>query len=74
MKKFTLVALLLSVAAFSSFAQGTSDSAGARRVAERDAAYAKNHPVLVQERVIKRHTKKHLKRAHHRRAKRHAVR
>lgn len=74
MKKSILVALLLSAFAFSSFAQGTPESAGARRVAERDAEYAKNHPVLVQERVLKKHTQKHLKRVQHRRAKRHASR
>ena len=48
MKKSYAIALLLSVCAVSSFAQDAS-SLGARRVAERDAAYAKSHPVVVQQ-------------------------
>ena len=47
MKKSYAIALLLSVCAASSFAQDAS-TLGARRVAERDAAYAKSHPVVVQ--------------------------
>ena len=48
MKKSYAIALLLSVCAVSSFAQDAS-AIGARRVAERDAAYAKSHPVVVQQ-------------------------
>ena len=47
MKKSYAIALLLSACAASSFAQDAS-TLGARRVAERDAAYAKSHPVVVQ--------------------------
>ncbi|MES2511359.1 MAG: hypothetical protein V4625_15635 [Pseudomonadota bacterium] len=48
MKKSYAFALLLSAFAVSSFAQDAS-TLGARRVAERDAAYAKSHPVVVQQ-------------------------
>ena len=62
MHKSSLLAVLLCVAAASSFAQGSADSVGAKRVAERDAAYAKQHPTVVNQttpvvkRAIKRHT------------------
>lgn len=48
MKKSYAFALLLSAFAVSSFAQDAS-TLGARRVAERDAAYAKSHPVVLQQ-------------------------
>ncbi len=48
MKKSYAFALLLSAFAVSSFAQDAS-TLGARRVAERDAAYAKSHPVVAQQ-------------------------
>ena len=68
MKKSYAIALLLSVCAVSSFAQDAS-ALGARRVAERDAAYAKSHPVVVQQtakvahKINKRQSHRHLK--HH---------
>lgn len=76
MKKSYLVALILSVSAVGSFAQGTAETAGARRVAERDAAYAKDHPTLVHERnaLRKQIGKHHRKARHHRRVKHKAVR
>ena len=65
MKKSYAFALLLSVIAVSSFAQDTA-TVGARRVAERDAAYAKSHPVLVQQTApVMRHSKKHRGNTHH---------
>ncbi len=68
MKKSYAIALLLSVCAVSSFAQDAS-ALGARRVAERDAAYAKSHPVVVQQtapaayKISKHRSHRHLK--HH---------
>lgn len=44
MKKSLVVACLLSVCALSSFAQSPAQTAGAKLVAEHDAAYAKAHP------------------------------
>ena len=44
MKKSVVAACLLSVCALSSFAQSPAQVAGARLVAERDAAYAQAHP------------------------------
>lgn len=44
MKKSLVVACLLSVGALSSFAQSPAQDAGAKLVAERDAAYSKAHP------------------------------
>lgn len=66
MKKSYALALLLSVCAVTSFAQEPSNSAGARRVAERDAAYAKSHPVVVHKvaslpRRINQHSHRHLR-------------
>ena len=59
MKKSYALALLLSVCAVSSFAQDPG-SAGARRVAERDAAYAKAHPVVIHQMTpVVHHSKKH---------------
>ena len=67
MKKLSIFALLLSVCAVSSFAQGTPDSAGARRVAERDAAYAKEHPAMMHEReATPKHVTQHRAHRHHR--------
>lgn len=66
MKKSYAIALLLSVCTVSSFAQDAS-ALGARRVAERDAAYAKSHPVVVQQtapvvhKVSKHRANRHLK-------------
>jgi len=63
MKKSYAIALL-SVCAVSSFAQDAS-ALGARRVAERDAAYAKSHSVVMQQTVPGAHkTNKHQKRHH----------
>ena len=62
MNKSPLLAALLCIVAVSSFAQGSADSVGARRVAERDAAYAKQHPSVihpsapVMKHMHKRHT------------------
>ena len=65
MKKSYAIALLLSVCAVSSFAQDGS-LVGARRVAERDAAYAKSHPAVVQQMVPTAHKiKKHRGHRHH---------
>lgn len=66
MKRSYALALLLSVCAITSFAQGSPDSPGARRVAERDAAYAKSHPIVVPKiaplaRPIHRHGRRHLR-------------
>ena len=47
MKKSLLLACLLSVVAVSSFAQSPANAAGAKLVAERDAAYARAHPAVV---------------------------
>ena len=59
MKKSYAIALLLSVCAVSSFAQDAG-SIGARRVAERDVAYAKSHPVVAyQIAPVMKHGKKH---------------
>ena len=44
MKKSLLLACFLSVCAISSFAQSSANEAGAKLVAERDAAYAQAHP------------------------------
>ena len=64
MNKSPLLALLLCVVAASSFAQGSADSVGAKRVAERDAAYAKQHPTVVHQTnpVVKRAHKHHTHR------------
>lgn len=70
MKKSYAIALLLSVCAVSSFAQDAS-ALGARRVAERDAAYAKSHPVVVQQTALGVH--KISKQRSHRHQKRHVV-
>ncbi len=65
MKKSYAFALLLSAFAVSSFAQDAS-TLGARRVAERDAAYAKSHPVVAQQATpAASHVKKHHGRKHH---------
>ena len=65
MKKLYATALLLSICAVSSFAQDAS-ALGARRVAERDAAYAKSHPVVMQQGVPEAHKiNKHQNRRHH---------
>lgn len=66
MKKSYTLALLLSAFAVGSFAQGISDSPGARRVAERDAAYARSHPSVAPKAVllarpIHRHGHRHLR-------------
>lgn len=75
MKKSSLFALVLSVCAVSSFAQGSPESAGAKRIAERDAAYAKDHPAVVYEReALKKHSGKHPSRVHHHHVKHKAVR
>ena len=68
MKKFLLLASLLTACAVSSFAQSSANDAGARRVAERDAAYAKTHPVAMNDAspVIHHANKNHAK--HHRHA------
>ncbi|MES2191326.1 MAG: hypothetical protein V4454_14490 [Pseudomonadota bacterium] len=59
MKKSYAFALLLSAFAVSSFAQDAS-TLGARRVAERDAAYARSHPVVApQVTPMATHAKKH---------------
>ena len=67
MKKSLLLACLLSVCAVSSFAQSPAYDAGAKRVAERDAAYAKAHPVGMNTTapVVHHAKKRHGK--HHRR-------
>ena len=64
MNKSPLLAVLLCVVAASSFAQGSADSVGARRVAERDAAYAKQHPIVVKQTtpVVKRTHKRNTQR------------
>ena len=64
MKKSFVLACLLSVCAVSSFAQSPANAEGARRVAERDAAYAKAHPTTTMNHSMPtvRHGKKH--RAH----------
>jgi len=61
MKKTFALACLLSVCAMSSFAQSPVNTEGARRVAERDAAYAKAHPTTTmnQSMPMVRHGKKH---------------
>ena len=61
MKKTFLLACLLSVCAVSSFAQSPANVEGARRVAERDAAYAKAHPTTTMNHSMPtvRHGKKH---------------
>ena len=67
MKKTLFLACLLSVCTVSSFAQTPANDAGARRVAERDAAYAKAHPVAMNTTapVVHHAKKRHGK--HHRR-------
>ena len=47
MKKSLLLACFLSVCAVSGFAQSPANEAGAKLVAERDAAYAKAHPAAM---------------------------
>ena len=70
MKKSIATAFLLSACVVSSFAQDAS-TLGARRVAERDIAYAKLHPVAAQQTAVVMHkTKKHQSRRH---LKHHAV-
>lgn len=65
MKKSYAFALLLSAFAVSSFAQDAS-TLGARRVAERDAAYSRSHPVVAQQVTpAAAHAKKHLGKTHH---------
>ena len=61
MKKSFVLACLLSVCAVSSFAQSPVNAEGARRVAERDAAYAKAHPIATMNHSMPtvRHGKKH---------------
>jgi hypothetical protein len=69
MKKSYVIALLLSVCAVSSFAQD-ANTLGAKRVAERDAAYAKSHPAVVQQPAPVAHKmNKHLGQRHHKRQK-----
>lgn len=67
MKKSLLLACLLTVCAVSGFAQSPASEAGAKRVAERDAAYAKAHPVAmsVTAPTVRHAKKRHGK--HHRR-------
>ncbi len=72
MKKSSALALLLSAFAVSSFAQDAA-TLGARRVAERDAAYVKSHPVTAQQAApaaahVKKH-RGHTKHKHHATAK-----
>ena len=66
MNKSPLLAILLCVITVSSFAQGSADSVGARRVAERDAAYAKQHPSVIHQSapaaVVKHAHKRHTHR------------
>ena len=61
MKKTFVLACLLSVCAVSSFAQSPANIEGAKRVAERDAAYAKTHPITTMNQSMPtvRHGKKH---------------
>ena len=60
MKKSPLVAFFLGVVAVTSFAQDSADSVGARRVAERDAAYAKQYPAVTpQSMPTMKHVHKH---------------
>jgi hypothetical protein len=74
MKKSYALALLLSVCAVSSFAQDPG-SIGARRVAERDAAYARSHPAVFQQvEPVVHHGKKHHGHKHgHRHVKAHKL-
>lgn len=72
MKKSYVLALLLSAFTVSSFAQDAA-AIGARRVAERDAAYAQSHSAEPQRMApVVHHAKKHPVAKHH--AKKHAVR
>ena len=64
-----LLACLLSLCAVSSFAQSPVNVAGAKLVAERDAAYARAHPGMnttpaAPHHAKKRHTKHHRQVAH----------
>ena len=61
MKKTFVLACLLSVCAVSSFAQSPANIEGAKRVAERDAAYAKAYPTNTMNHTTPtvRHGKKH---------------
>ena len=69
MKKSILLACLLSAMAMSSFAQSappmTPAEAGAKRVAERDAEWARTHSggTAVKEPVAPRYNAKHVKNA-----------
>ena len=66
MKKFLILASLLTVCAVSSFAQSPANDAGAKLVAERDAAYAKAHPVVIKDAApVGHHTNKHHANKHH---------
>lgn len=66
MKKSIAVACLLSVFALSGFAQSPASDAGARLVAERDAAYAKAHPAAMKHNApAVRHA--HKRHGHHHR-------
>lgn len=66
MKKFLLLASLLTACAVSSFAQSPANDAGAKLVAERDAAYAKAHPVAMKDAApVGHHTNKHHTNKHH---------
>ena len=72
MKKSLLIASLLTVFAASSFAQSPANDAGARRVAERDAAYAKAYPVVPNTAApAVHHMKKHHAQKHHGKHHRH---
>ena len=65
MKKFLILASLLTVCAVSSFAQSPANDAGARLVAERDAAYAKAHPVAIKDAApLAHHANKHHAKRH----------
>lgn len=58
MKKSLLLACFLSVCTVSGFAQSTANEAGAKLVAERDAAYAQAHPDAMKSTMpAARHTK-----------------
>jgi len=75
MKKSLVVACVLSVFALSGFAQSPAQDAGAKLVAERDAAYSNAHPftsgkstrtnasMLMTKHSTKRHTHPMVKKA-----------
>ena len=73
MKKSLVFVCLLSVCAFSSFAQSPANTAGAKLVAERDAAYAKAHPAFVKVNAPVTHHAHMRHGRHHRHVMRKAV-